>query len=376
MRNILFIITGLLPLFSIAQTVGIESTNPYRAKFEVHGAVGYTTAIFGGESSGVSIQKGMPAIGFNQYYNTAGRYIGNGYAGVQYLDQTSGSMMFDLFPNGTSNGLTPVPVRVLTLSQAGNIAIGQANYNASLAVARNPGVESTAFFFGTKHHSAFNFGSSQHTYIRAGDDNGTVFINDIPNSKIVLTGPVGINTATPVYPLEIRQSGNRGLALVEGSNFDYWEFRVSETNGNFLLRFNDLPRGQFNASSGAYSSVSDVRLKTNIQPLNSVLSNVLELQPVEYEMSFSNPNHEKTIGFIAQEVKPLFPELVNETREAKFGDTTINDVHGLNYNGFGVVAVKAAQEQQAFIDANEKSIETLQNKLQVLHEKIKQLSKK
>src|SRR6266536_3451470 len=77
-------------VFSHAQNVGVGTNNPTRAKLEVNGAVGATAAIFGGESSGISLQRNWPGIGFNQYYNGVSRYMANGYAAVQFLDPNSG----------------------------------------------------------------------------------------------------------------------------------------------------------------------------------------------------------------------------------------------------------------------------------------------
>ena len=47
------------------------------------------------------------------------------------------------------------------------------------------------------------------------------------------------------------------------------------------------------------------------------------------------------IGFIAQEVGEIFPELLRTDEEG---------VHGLAYDDFGVLAIAAIQEQQTQID--------------------------
>src|SRR5690242_19737063 len=51
-----------------SQNVGIGIDNPIRAKLEVNGAAGATSAIFGGEGAGISLQRSWPSVGFNQYY--------------------------------------------------------------------------------------------------------------------------------------------------------------------------------------------------------------------------------------------------------------------------------------------------------------------
>lgn len=103
------------------------------------------------------------------------------------------------------------------------------------------------------------------------------------------------------------------------------------------------------ASDGVYSG-SDKKLKENIKPLKKVLPRLLNLTPNEYNYIDSD-NHKKSIGFIAQDVDKYFPELVL--------DDPMDDgeVHmQLNYAGFGVLAIKAIQEQQDQILSQQEKI--------------------
>jgi hypothetical protein len=366
--NFLFLLlsTGL---YAAAQNVGIGTSNPTRAKLEVHGVIGssVTSAIFGGDSSGVSFQQSVPAIGFNQYRDAYGsRYMSNGYAAVQYIDNITGGMVFDMISPGTANGLTQGHKRALTLSIFGHVAVGSTLHNSALSVSRNPGVDATAWFYGTTHPTVFNFGPQENTYIRAGKDGGTVIVNDIPGGKIVISGAVGINSGSPVYPLEVKKWDDKHMILVEPNTFNNWEWNVHSTTGNLQLIYNGVFKGMFDKSNGEYHSVSDSRLKTDIQPLPSILSRVMKLEPVEYEMTQNNPDHEKSLGFIAQDVKLLFPELVTVTADTTHGHKGISDLHTLNYDGVGVLAIKAIQEQQEIIQKQDKSIAALRAKLDTL----------
>ena len=76
----------------------------------------------------------------------------------------------------------------------------------------------------------------------------------------------------------------------------------------------------------------------------------MQLRPVEYEMKYNNPGHERTIGFIAQDVRKFFPELVTVVTDTARGYPGIPDLHTINYNGFGILAIKALQEQQEQIE--------------------------
>jgi hypothetical protein len=64
----------------------------------------------------------------------------------------------------------------------------------------------------------------------------------------------------------------------------------------------------------AYTNYSDIRIKKNIESLESTLDKVLQLQPKRYERRddiFGSPGR-KYLGFIAQDIEPLFPEIVRE----------------------------------------------------------------
>jgi hypothetical protein len=211
MKKIILLIPAIIIYqVSSSQNVGIGVTNPTRAKLEVNGVAGNgnTSALFGGDGTGISLQRNWPTVGFNQYRdNTAGngKYIGNGFAAIQYLDPNNGIMSLDFFTNGTANMLTPSGTRALSITPAANLLIGSSFSNASLSVSRNAGSSATATFFGTQYSSFINSGNSEATIIRAGKDGGDVLINDVPNGRILMGGnttKVGINVGNPVTTLE------------------------------------------------------------------------------------------------------------------------------------------------------------------------------
>lgn len=53
---------------------------------------------------------------------------------------------------------------------------------------------------------------------------------------------------------------------------------------------NNAAVGFFDPATGAYSSVSDRKVKTNIRSMNSILSKVGELMPSQYEYIHNNPD--------------------------------------------------------------------------------------
>lgn len=344
--------------YLFSQNVGIGTSNPTRAKLELYGSVQSTSAIFGGESSGISLQSNWPGIGFNQYHNNGHRYLTDGWGAVMYLDPNIGSIAVDISTFGLANATT-FPRRILTIGNNGNIGIGIGPTNATLAVLKGINFDGAAVFAGTTHASYFNYSGSEHTYIRAGKNGSKVFINDNSGGNILMGGGnslVGINSTVPTYPLEIRQVNGKGLALVEPANtFNNWEMRVARSTldpdfgSDLNLLYNGQYKSMLRAINGEHLNYSDRRLKTNISDMPALLDKFMQLQPVEYEMKYHNSNHIKSFGFIAQDVKKLFPELVVVTTDTSRGYPGIVDLHGLNYNGFTVLTIKALQEQQQLI---------------------------
>ena len=101
---------------------------------------------------------------------------------------------------------------------------------------------------------------------------------------------------------------------------------------------------------------SDVRWKTNILPLDDVLTKVQQLRGVSYEWNRDEfPEHNFSagtqIGLLAQEVEAVFPELV------------ITDETGykaVEYANLVAVLIEAIKEQQKLIDAQTSEIAKLQ----------------
>jgi hypothetical protein len=96
---------------------------------------------------------------------------------------------------------------------------------------------------------------------------------------------------------------------------------------------------------GSWANSSDRRLKKNIEPLSGALDRLLQLRSVTYEYIDPAAIHEPTgtqIGFIAQEVEPLFPNWVGEKADGmKF----------VAVKGFESLTVQALRELRAEKDA-------------------------
>jgi hypothetical protein len=194
---------------------------------------------------------------------------------------------------------------------------------------------------------------------------GTVTSNsslnwDNTNSRL------GVGTATPGTSLHVLHGngvGSNGITIessaVASSN---WNFYVSSSGDLWFLKAGSQ-KGTFNGTSGAYTSTSDRRLKKDIEPIGDVTADVMKLSPYSYRFKEQPASEDKSIGFMAQDVMKLFPSLVKHNEET--------DIYTLDYSGFGVLAVKAIQEQQKKIDDLSNEIMELKRAVEILQSNLK-----
>jgi len=119
--------------------------------------------------------------------------------------------------------------------------------------------------------------------------------------------------------------------------------------------------GQIIASNNiiAYGSPSDRRLKENLKPLENSLEKVMKMRGVEYDWREGTDEYETTglrhdIGFIAQEVEDIVPDLV---RAGEDGYLAIRD------RGIPALLLEAIKELKVELDASKNEIKDLKKKL-------------
>jgi len=162
-----------------------------------------------------------------------------------------------------------------------------------------------------------------------------------------------------------------GLAIKESGSGNLWELFTNSAGDLSLFRQGNTFRGSFSAADGVYTPASDRRLKKDINPIAETLNRLLDLKPSTYAMKFGDSD-ERQIGFIAQEVQPLFPELVYEVFDDKSGNTYMT----MNYGGMAVVAIKAIQEQQQVIEQQAVIIKDQSAQISLLEDKYQDLEKR
>jgi hypothetical protein len=140
------------------------------------------------------------------------------------------------------------------------------------------------------------------------------------------------NVATGTAPLTVSSTTvvtNLNADLLDGENL------VDNASTANTVVGRDSAGGVIAVS---FTSTSDINLKTNIKPIVSPISKLLELNGVTFDWKETK---ESSIGVIAQEVERVFPELIKETND---------NYKTVNYNGLVGVLIEAIKEQQNQIE--------------------------
>jgi hypothetical protein len=111
--------------------------------------------------------------------------------------------------------------------------------------------------------------------------------------------------------------------------------------------------------TGSWSGPSDARLKKNVATLSEALSRVLALRGVSFEWrrdEFPDKHFSDApqIGFIAQEVEPVLPEVVSTDPEG---------FKAIDYSKFAPLLVEAIKSQQAVIEAQRQELAEVKERL-------------
>ncbi len=188
---------------------------------------------------------------------------------------------------------------------------------------------------------------------------------------ITTGGLVGLNKSLPNRTVHIKQSNNplldSGLKIEDADGSANVELSVLNNELHFF--YNDGGEVSKIATNGQYVQLSDRRLKQNINRYQiSVLDKVQSLPLYTYRYNSESEGAPLSFGVIAQEVEDRFPELVSQTL-SRDGVTYL----GVAYDKFGLIAIKAIQEQQTQIEVLQTENATLRQTNSEVQERLNRL---
>ena len=261
-----------------------------------------------------------------------------------------------------------------------NLGIGTTGPGAKLEVKGNFKIERSTITeaseltmeageFDIKAHSAYKMrfftGGSEKMRI---DTSGSVGIGTTTNTTIPLhvnqTGSGTVIKAQGIGATIEIQSGTAGNATLYqrpnitgdkeaefrctlGSTYG-WSWKDDNATATSRVKFMKLDQnpGTLTVKGDvvAYGSPSDKRLKENIKPIDSALDKVMKLQGVTFDWKQKEDvilDIKEDIGFIAQDVQKVVPELIRENS---------NGLLSMRHQGMAPILLEAIKELKAEID--------------------------
>jgi hypothetical protein len=159
-----------------------------------------------------------------------------------------------------------------------------------------------------------------------------VIKTDAIDNKHDMYFSTSIGNAVPAERVRITHTGNVGIGTTTPD------------------RRLEIGSGLGNARADGWDTHSDVSFKKNIADLAYGLKEIMQMKPREFDIKVNNTHR---IGFIAQELENIIPEVVSGEEGKK----------GVTYSDITAVLVKAMQEQQEIIEEQNKRIEALESQI-------------
>lgn len=321
-----------------------------------------------------------------------------GGLGVQLRDTSDGVEMMDAFTGSAVNWSPKVKI----LKKVDSALLNSKNNITALVLSgvnrkTTAGWENrqkTSIIFENVYLLADGFTSGTNTVgISAYTENTGTAASNLTNGLAFYTFATPVNTATSdtpslamfrhnigigAYPTDINAVSEGRLQITGFGNSDQlslrhpssinlkWGLYVSSIDSSLNFYSNGNLRANIDRVTGVYSALSDRQLKKNIAPLQPVLANINKLTPYLYNYIDNAEGDRKSIGFMAQDVEPYFPDLVFHKKDRETGAPFMM----MSYQSFGVIAIKAIQEQQAIINSQEARIKALEADVQAMKRKL------
>lgn len=287
-------------------------------------------------------------------YRNSSVAIGSGTINGSLRLDVNGNVGANNYCDGNgSNCSTPAQIKILT-TNLGSCADGQIlEYDSStsrfVCVANSGG--------GGGGSSLWSSNGSNVFYSTALNGTERVGIGtNAPTEKLQVNGAVRAQTFKWAQSefgtdqggsLELGGSGSPYIDFSNDTSSDY-DGRIILMNDNNLSIYGaDLFVQSNDVTADAFLYSSDRRLKKNIKPIENALEKVKALAGVFFDWK---KDDETNLGFIAQDVEEVLPELVN---------TNENGMKSVRYGNITAVLVEAMKEQQSQIEELKAEIEEL-----------------
>jgi len=318
------------------------------------------------------------------YSNTTGNNntsIGNEalYDNTTGNDNTALGHQADVGSGGLSNA-TAIGANALVsqsnslvLGNNVNVGIGTSSPNETLDVDGNASIDGSTFYV-DDFNDRVGIGTSSPAQTldvngNASIDGSTFIVDDVNNRE-------GIGVSSPnhklhvvddadgqeVFVAKIMNTANSNSTRDDGLLIQAGHDNYNSAKESSFIQF-ETPSGNYcgrikqsGSTAVEYFSVSDRRLKENIQPTRFGLSNLLKIEVRDYNYKTDHSGDVQT-GFIAQQLYTAYPPAVGIG-----GEDVETKPWEVAYGSMTPLLVQAVQDQQKVIEKQQADIEALKRK--------------
>ena len=154
-----------------------------------------------------------------------------------------------------------------------------------------------------------------------------------------------------ISTVELKAMGGNGRLVI--GDAEIFMYGNQNSNAEFKFTSNGILHADNDIIAFSSTISSDKKLKENIQPIEGGLNKILKLKGVSFDWK-DEKRDKNQLGFIAQDVEEVLPELVKEVETLGTEDESHKVV---NYDGVIPVLVEAIKMQQKQIDRLSKLLE-------------------
>jgi hypothetical protein len=329
--------------FPAADTIAFSEGGVEALRINSSGNVGIGTSTSVANSK-LNVTQGITArndgASVNPYFQSYNANAGADLKTWRFGGGNSGDLIFQ-----TVNDAYSVAATKVTITSSGSVGIGTTSPAGKLHVSGGRSFfapVSEPFAVGVRYSEAggsFYFGAASASatpdavFCQAGGsekmritDAGELLVGTTDATKGALT----VGKAAPSAAYGQICAFSPTAADTDISGMSIVKYANNSTTAQVLMRFlinqGGAGQGQINANganTAAFGSYSDSRLKENIVDLPSQLDSIMALRPVEYDYIESMGGGHQ-IGFVAQEVQAIYPDLVGEDAEGMLTLTDMN----------------------------------------------------